>query len=193
MYRHATQDELIVTRPSGTTINQFVDSINKKNEYIIYEKLEPTYEEVPFELQKIILEGYENGTLFFDTNIPPTSTVTYSANIPIVSKLNNLDTMSTNLVSTTWDMDYRLFELEWTLYECMAMTIDTEKIFNVRRNDTMALSRFEQAKIMILGGAYNDVTLRKQLGTYLSRGIVSQEEYDELMSMMDARLLVEGN
>ena len=57
----------------------------------------------------------------------------------------------------------------------------------------MALSRFEQAKIMILGGAYNDATLRKQLATYLSRGIINQEEYDELMSMMDARLLVEGN
>ena len=33
---------------------------------------EPTYEEIPYNLQKIILESYANGTLFFDTNIPPT-------------------------------------------------------------------------------------------------------------------------
>ena len=33
---------------------------------------EPTYEEIPYDLQKIILESYDNGTLFIDTNIPPT-------------------------------------------------------------------------------------------------------------------------
>ena len=48
----------------------------------------PIYEEIPFELQKIILEGYENGTLFLDTNIPPTVEVSYTANIPVVSELN---------------------------------------------------------------------------------------------------------
>ena len=175
------------------TLYGFKEWLSENPITIVYELLEPTYEEIPFELQKIILECYKDGTLFFDTNIPPTSTVTYSASIPVVSRLNDLGAMSTNLVSTTWDMDYRLFELEWTLYECMAMTVDIDKIFNIRRNDTMALSRFEQAKIMILGGAYNDATLRKQLATYLSRGIINQEEHDELMSMMDARLLVEGN
>jgi hypothetical protein len=51
----------------------------------------PIYEEIPFELQKIILEGYENGTLFFDTNIPPTVTASYTANIPVVSKLNKVN------------------------------------------------------------------------------------------------------
>ena len=159
----------------------------------VYELAEPIYEEVPFELQKLILECYEDGTLFFDTNIPPTVSVTYSANKPVVRKINDLGVMSTNLVSTTWDMDYRLFELEWAIYECMATTINLDEIFNIRRNSVMALNRFEQAKIMILGGVYDDTTLRKQLSMYLSRGIVKQDEYDELISMMDARLLVEGN
>ena len=39
---------------------------------VVYELAEPTYEEIPYDLQKIIMESYENGTLFFDTNIPPT-------------------------------------------------------------------------------------------------------------------------
>ena len=56
----------------------------------------------------------------------------------------------------------------------------------------MALSRYEQAKIMILGGVYNDTTLRKQLKTYLDRRYLTQEEYDELISLMDARELVEN-
>ena len=64
---------------------------------VIYALAEPTYEEIPHELQKIILEGYENGTLFFDTNIPPTVTASYTANIPVVSKLNKVDeTTETN-------------------------------------------------------------------------------------------------
>ena len=61
-----------------------------KNKYlgmkVIYTLTEPTYEEKPYELQKIILDGYESGTLFFDTNIPPTVEASYTANIPVVSK-----------------------------------------------------------------------------------------------------------
>ena len=55
---------------------------------------------------------------------------------------------------------------------------------------TMALSRYEQAKIMILGGAYVRETLERQLTTYLRRGYLTQTEYDELIALMDARELV---
>ena len=64
---------------------KYIDNMNYK---IVYELAEPTYEEVPFELQKLILVCYENGTLFIDTLIPPTVSVTYSANIPVISALN---------------------------------------------------------------------------------------------------------
>lgn len=152
----------------------------------IYQLETPTYEEIPFELQKMLLECYEDGTLFFDTNIPPTSTITYSANIPVVSKLTDLNTMDTNLISTTWDMDYRLFELEWLLADYIPQVALSD--LNIRTVNTKALSRFEQAKIMILGGAYNDTTLRNQLRMYLTRNIITQSEYDELIALMDERL-----
>ena len=51
----------------------------------------------------------------------------------------------------------------------------------------MALSRFEQAKIIILGDAYYRPTFQKQLETYLKRNYLTQEEFDTLISMMDAR------
>ena len=54
----------------------------------------------------------------------------------------------------------------------------------------MALTRFEQAKIMIVGGVYNKETLTRQLTTYLNRGYLTQEEYDELVALMEARDLV---
>lgn len=69
--------------------NVLTDSVNT-----IYILDTPTYEDVDYNLRKIILEGYDNGTLFFDTNIPPTSTITYSANIPVVSKLNKVNEVS---------------------------------------------------------------------------------------------------
>ena len=93
---------------SGDTSSDFYIRINKfkldeltvegmkkwlrNNEVVLsYQLTEPIYEEMPFELQKLILEGYENGTLFFDTNIPPTVEANYTADIPVVSKLNKVN------------------------------------------------------------------------------------------------------
>ena len=59
----------------------------------IYKKDEPTYEEIPYETQKLILECFENGTLFIDTLIPPIVSVTYSANKPLVNALNEIQTI----------------------------------------------------------------------------------------------------
>ena len=56
----------------------------------------------------------------------------------------------------------------------------------------MALTKFEQAQIMILGGAYNRVTLTRQLDRYLEKKVITQVEYDELISLMDAKELVTG-
>lgn len=54
------------------SISEFEEYVKNNNIIIIYELIEPTYEEIPYDLQKIILESYNNGTLFIDTNIPPT-------------------------------------------------------------------------------------------------------------------------
>lgn len=56
----------------------------------------------------------------------------------------------------------------------------------------MALSRYEQAKIMIIGGAYDKATLTKQLTRYLEKNIITKEEYDELIALMEAKELVTG-
>ena len=56
----------------------------------------------------------------------------------------------------------------------------------------MTLSRYEQAKIMILGGAYDKETLTRQLTRYLEKKLITQSEYDELISLMEAKELVTG-
>ena len=113
-------------------------------------------------------------------------------------RLLKLENADIDIIATNWDMDFRICEIEWLLEDniisvsednIMPVSIDT---FNLKGGNSMSLSRYEQAKIMILGGVYNDTTLRRQLKTYLDRKYLTQEEYDELISLMDARELVEN-
>ena len=99
----------------------------------------------------------------------------------IEERLLKLENADIDIIATNWDMDFRICEIEWLLEDnIMSVSIDT---FNLKGGNSMALSRYEQAKIMILGGVYNDTTLRKQLKTYLDRRYLTQEEYNELISL----------
>ena len=105
----------------------------------------------------------------------------------------SLESNSLDIVATTWDMDYRVCEIEWALEDSGILAVaQVAQAFNLKSKGagTMALSRYEQAKIMILGGAYVRETLERQLTTYLRRGYLTQAEYDELIALMDARELV---
>ena len=111
------------------------------------------------------------------------------------NRVSSLEDNSVNLVATTWDMDYRVCEIEWALEDSgILIAAQVAQAFNLKSGgvDTMALSRYEQAKIMILGGVYVRETLERQLTTYLKRGYLTKEEYDELIALMDAQELVEA-
>lgn len=108
---------------------------------------------------------------------------------------NILKEMDTDLIKTNWEMDDRLFEVEWALEDAGLVTsVSTFNINNKMRGSAsvMALSKFEQAKIIIMSGDYDRVTLEGQLSKYLKRNIIAQEEYDTLISMMDAKEIVAG-
>lgn len=111
-----------------------------------------------------------------------------------------LKQMDNELVATSWDMDYRMCEVEWVL-EDLGVTQEAISTFSLNESENnkrntkgsvsnMALTRFEQAKIMIVGGVYKKETLTKQLNTYLKREYLTQEEYDELIALMEAKDLV---
>ena len=76
----------------------------------------------------------------------------------------------------------------------MSPTMSVAKTMNLKLGgNTMALSRFEQAKIMILGGAYNRETLERQLKRYYEKGDLTKDEYETLIALMDAKELVTEN
>ena len=97
-------------------------------------------------------------------------------------------------LSTTWEIDYRVSELEWFIEDNMSPTMSVAETMNLKLGgNTMALSRFEQAKIMILGGAYNRETLERQLKRYYEKGDLTKDEYETLIALMDAKELVTEN
>ena len=145
------------------------------------------------DLQSLSVVGYEETddsiTIIYEVLNTPEPKATPTLEERVIS----LESNSLDIVATTWDMDYRVCEIEWALEDSgILVATQVAQTFNLKSKGvgTMALSRYEQAKIMILGGAYVRETLERQLTTYLRRGYLTQTEYDELIALMDARELV---
>ena len=170
-----------VTELTGITKDSLIEYFNNNNISITYQLAEPTYEEIPFELQKIILEGYENGTLFFDTNIPPTSTVTYAGETPIVKSvklnksevLNNTTDINDNIVPYLMDMDYRVVCLQ---LEGRIESVSMAKLFG---------GTFEMLQRDILSNRYSKDEYKYRLDAYLSANKITEDEYNKLGDMLN--------
>ena len=178
------------TTDEGQLIVNFDKNIEvmKQHGFKIVVDEKPEYDK---DLQSLSVVGYEETddsiTIIYEIlNIPePKPTPT------LEERVISLESNSLDIVATTWDMDYRVCEIEWTLEDSGILI--ASQTFNLKSKGavgTMALSRYEQAKIMILGGAYVRETLERQLTTYLKRGYLTKEEYDELIALMDAHELV---
>lgn len=145
------------------------------------------------DLQSLSIVGYDETddsiTIIYEVLNTPEPKPTPTLEERVIS----LESNSLDIVATTWDMDYRVCEIEWALEDSgILVVVQAAQAFNLKNKGvgTMALSRYKQAKIMILGGAYVRETLERQLTTYLRRGYLTQAEYDELIALMDARELV---
>ena len=166
----------------GITSENIKQYFRDNNFKIVYPLAEPTYEEIPFELQKIILEGYENGTLFFDTNIPPTSTVTYAGETPIVKSvrlnktevLNNTNDINDNIIPYLCDMDYRIVVLE--LQQGQPIQADFYKLFG---------GVYEMLKRDILSKRLSKSEYGYRLIDYFNVGKLTEQQVRELEDLIN--------
>ena len=182
IYHHANQNELRVSIPQ-----RLLKTIDKNgiNDYfannphkVIYRLAEPYYEEIPHELQKIILEGYENGTLFLDTNIPPTVTVTYAGETPIaratkINKtevLNNTEDINDNIIPYLMDMDYRVVMLQLATEE-LEGGVSMARLFG---------GTYEMIKRDILSKRLTREEYGHRLADYFNAGKLTEEQVREL-------------
>lgn len=172
-----------------TNFNKDIEAMTRQGFKVVVDE-KPEYDK---DLQSLSIVGYEEtddsiAIIYEILNIPEPKP------IPTVEeRVASLESNSLDIVATTWDMDYRVCEIEWALEDSGILVVaQAAQAFNLKNKGvgTMALSRYEQAKIMILGGVYVRETLERQLTTYLRRGYLTQTEYDELIALMDARELV---
>ena len=179
-----------------TDEGQLIVNFDKNIEVMVQHGFKIVVDEKPEynkDLQSLSIVGYEETddsiTIIYEVLNTPEPKPTPTLEERVIS----LESNSLDIVATTWDMDYRVCEIEWALEESGILVVaQVAQAFNLKSKGvgTMALSRYEQAKIMILGGAYVRETLERQLTTYLRRGYLTQAEYDELIALMDARVLV---
>ena len=179
-----------------TDEGQLIVNFDKNTEVMAQHGFKIVVDEKPEynkDLQSLSIVGYEETddsiTIVYEVLNTPEPKPTPTLEERVIS----LESNSLDIVATTWDMDYRVCEIEWALEDSGILVVaQAAQAFNLKNKGvgTMALSRYEQAKIMILGGAYVRETLERQLTTYLRRGYLTQAEYDELIALMDARELV---
>ena len=179
-----------------TDEGQLIVNFDKNIEVMVQHGFKIVVDEKPEynkDLQSLSVIGYEETddsiTIIYEVLNTPEPKPTPTLEERVIS----LESNSLDIVATTWDMDYRVCEIEWALEGSGILVVaQVAQAFNLKNKGvgTMALSRYEQAKIMILGGAYVRETLERQLTTYLRRGYLTQTEYDELIALMDARELV---
>lgn len=190
------------TMPTGGLIVNFNKNIALMKSYGFKEVIDnkPSYDNTT---QYLSVSGYvenENNVIinYVVNEIETSKEPTLEEKVEeLETKNEELKQMDNELVATSWDMDFRMCEIEWALedlgigQEISTMSLENNIIKNTKGSvSNMALTRFEQAKIMIIGGVYNKETLTKQLTTYLNRGYLTQEEYDELIALMEAKDLV---
>ena len=87
------------------------------------------------------------------------------------------------LMSSQFELDFRLFEIE--------MNLDMPMMATMRGVKSMAMTVYQQAKTLILAGKYERENMEYKLNRYKEAGRIAVEEYEELIALMDARELVD--
>ena len=152
---------------------------------VIYELAEPFYEEVTNEYgEPIILEGYENGTLYIDSTVIPTTTVRYTPKMESfktlkeVNKNNNLITLdiNENIIPYMMDVDYMIMEKELCL-------LNTKNIRKMEVLDMTSMQKRTQEMLerLIKGKTLTEQECKTRVTTYLNAGKITDEQAEELM------------
>lgn len=156
---------------------------------VIYKLEEPYYEEVLNEYgEPIILEGYENGTLYIDSTVIPTTTVRYTPKMESfktlkeVNKNNNLITLdiNENIIPYMMDVDYMIMEKELCL-------LNTKNIRKMEELDMTSMQKRTQDMLerLIKGKTLTEQECKTRVTTYLHAGKITDEQAEELMLLID--------
>lgn len=179
----------------GNTINDVKQYLT--NQYnqgtpmkIVHILNEPVYEEVVNEYgEPIILEGYENGTLYIDSTILPTTTVRYTPKMESFKTLKEVENnnimltndVNDNIIPYMMDVDYIIMEKELLLLG----TLDAYRIKNNRRigeNDMTSMQKRtgEMLERLFRGKSLTEQEARERVIIYLEANKITAEQANYL-------------
>ena len=155
---------------------------------VIYELEQPVYEEVLNEYgEPILLEGYENGTIYIDSTIVPTTTVRYTPKMEsfkTLNEVNNNNIMLTNdvndnIIPYMMDVDLMIMEKEMAL-------MSQYKIRRIGAKDMTSMQKRTQDMLtrLIKGKTLTEQECKTRVVTYLDAGKITDAQADELMLLI---------
>ena len=149
---------------------------------------EPFYEEVLNEYgEPILLEGYENGTIYIDSTIVPTTTLRYTPKMEsfkTLKEVNNNNIMLTNdvndnIIPYMMDVDLMIMEKEMAL-------MSQYKIRKIGAKDMTSMQKRTQDMLtrLIKGKTLTEQECKTRVVTYLDAGKITDAQADELMLLI---------
>ena len=149
---------------------------------VVYPLLTPIYEEVLNEYgEPILLEGYENGTIYIDSTIVPTTTVRYTPKMEYLKTLkavnhNNImltDDINNNIIDYMMNVDLMITEKE----------MKNKKIRRIGEKDMTSMQKrtFDMLKRLIKGKTLTEQECKDRVVLYLSADKITSEQAEELM------------
>lgn len=155
---------------------------------LIVETYEPYYEEVLNEYgEPILLEGYENGTIYIDSTIVPTTSVRYTPKMEsfkTLKEVNNNNIMLTNdvndnIIPYMMDVDLMIMEKEMAL-----MSHKNIRTIGVKDMTSMQKRTQDMLERLIKGRTLTEQECKTRVTTYLNAGKITDAQAEELMLLI---------
>lgn len=135
------------------------------------------------------VESYTEDDFNITINYKTVALIKREEHEKLIKKIEILEEENIDFLVNMFEIDFRLFEVECLLMDDLPSSYTINK--SKTRRDTMARTQYEQAKKLILLGEYNRQSMEYKLSRYLQRNVITQEQFDELISLMDNDELTE--
>ena len=156
---------------------------------LVIETYEPVYEEVVNEYgEPILLEGYENGTIYIDSTIVPTTTVRYTPKMESFKTLNEVsdnnimltNDINDNIIPYLMDVDLMIMEKEMAL----------PSQINIRKMEALDMTSMQKRtqdmlERLIKGKTLTEQECKTRVTTYLNAGKITDTQAEELNFLID--------
>lgn len=179
-----------ISNSKATDLVSFKQWLQVNPTTVMYELAEPIFIPVENEYGKpILLEGYENGTLYIDSNIVPTTTTRYTPKMGSVRTLKEVNNdnrtlygdINNNIIPYMMDVDFMITEKE------MALTSHKNTFSRIGENNMTSMQKRtkEMLERLFKGKSLTKEECLTRITVYLSAGKITDEQAEELILLIE--------